>query len=218
MGGTSTRPTRQDLGLLPGEAARRRDRPRPLHHPVLRQRRLFADYAEKVRGVWSRPAPRRSTTPPMPFSFPEGTIITKSFGFADDLRKANPIVDWVETRLLINTDGGWFPYRTSGTTAAATRRSPKRGRAPGQWMIWTAAPWRTNGHPFHFPVRAVPPRQRQRDPHRSEARQVIRPTPTRMEGRNSGAIGPTSASSLQRPIRAPRRSSSPGTGRCGDCG
>jgi uncharacterized repeat protein (TIGR03806 family) len=72
---------------------------------------LFSDYAIKVRGVWLPPGRHATYDPTLAFTFPKGTILTKSFGFADDMRKANPVVAWVETRLLINTGSdGWETY------------------------------------------------------------------------------------------------------------
>jgi uncharacterized repeat protein (TIGR03806 family) len=77
---------------------------------------LFSDYAIKTRGVWMPPGEHANYDPTLAFTFPKGAILTKSFGFADDMRKTNPIVTWVETRLLISTgesaDGGspWQAY------------------------------------------------------------------------------------------------------------
>jgi uncharacterized repeat protein (TIGR03806 family) len=71
---------------------------------------LFSDYAVKVRGLWLPPGTQATYDPNLAFTFPLGTIFIKSFGFADDVRKANPVITWVETRLLINTTAGWEGY------------------------------------------------------------------------------------------------------------
>jgi uncharacterized repeat protein (TIGR03806 family) len=71
---------------------------------------LFSDYAVKVRGVWVPPGTQATYSDGGPFQFPPGTILTKSFGFADDMRKANPVITWIETRLVISTSTGYFAY------------------------------------------------------------------------------------------------------------
>jgi uncharacterized repeat protein (TIGR03806 family) len=38
---------------------------------------------------------------------PVGTILTKSFGFRDDLRKETPTIKWVETRVFVHQTAGW---------------------------------------------------------------------------------------------------------------
>jgi uncharacterized repeat protein (TIGR03806 family) len=68
---------------------------------------LFSDYAIKERAVWLPPGTQATYDPVNPFTFPVGTVLIKSFGFPDDDRKANPIVTWIETRLLVNTPSGW---------------------------------------------------------------------------------------------------------------
>jgi uncharacterized repeat protein (TIGR03806 family) len=68
---------------------------------------LFSDYATKERAVWLPPGTQATYDPVNAFTFPVGAVLIKSFGFPDDDRKASPIVTWVETRLLVNTPGGW---------------------------------------------------------------------------------------------------------------
>jgi uncharacterized repeat protein (TIGR03806 family) len=71
---------------------------------------LFSDYAIKVRGVWVPPGAHATYSDGGAMTFPPGTILTKSFGFADDMRKASPVVRWVETRLVISTASGYVAY------------------------------------------------------------------------------------------------------------
>jgi uncharacterized repeat protein (TIGR03806 family) len=70
---------------------------------------LFSDYATKVRTVWI-PKGSATYTASVAFSFPTGTIFTKSFGFKDDLRDPNGAVTWIETRLLVRTATTWKGY------------------------------------------------------------------------------------------------------------
>jgi uncharacterized repeat protein (TIGR03806 family) len=71
---------------------------------------LFSDEATKVRGVAVPKGQPAAYDPVNAFAFPVGTILTKSFGFPDDMRKASPVLTWVETRLLIHTAKGWEGY------------------------------------------------------------------------------------------------------------
>jgi uncharacterized repeat protein (TIGR03806 family) len=71
---------------------------------------LFSDDATKVRGVWVPAGKQATYDETNAFTFPEGTILIKSFGFPDDMRKMDPLVTWVETRLLVNTSKGWEGY------------------------------------------------------------------------------------------------------------
>ena len=71
---------------------------------------LFSDYAVKVRGVWVPPGKQATYSDAGAMGFPPGTILTKSFGFADDMRKAQPVITWVETRLVISTESGYVAY------------------------------------------------------------------------------------------------------------
>lgn len=71
---------------------------------------LFSDYAIKVRGVWVPPGAHASYNDASALDFPIGTILTKSFGFADDMRKSSPVIAWVETRLVISTASGYQAY------------------------------------------------------------------------------------------------------------
>ncbi|MHB1844554.1 MAG: SO2930 family diheme c-type cytochrome [Deltaproteobacteria bacterium] len=96
---------------------------------------LFSDGAVKVRGVYVPPGQQATYDDGGVFGFPVGTILLKSFGFADDLRKASPVVTWVETRLLIDTDAGWegFTYVWDDAQAQATLNYAGEVR-PTSWI------------------------------------------------------------------------------------
>jgi uncharacterized repeat protein (TIGR03806 family) len=68
---------------------------------------LFSDGATKVRTIWMPPGTHATYSATTAFAFPTGTIITKSFGFADDPRSADPTIRWIETRLLVKTSTAW---------------------------------------------------------------------------------------------------------------
>jgi uncharacterized repeat protein (TIGR03806 family) len=71
---------------------------------------LFSDYAVKLRTVWMPPDVSATYDPDLVVDFPEGTLISKSFGMRDDLRKANPEIHWIETRILMKVNGNWLGY------------------------------------------------------------------------------------------------------------
>jgi uncharacterized repeat protein (TIGR03806 family) len=71
---------------------------------------LFSDDAVKVRTVWMPPGTSAKYDPDLTMDFPDGTLISKSFGMRDDLRKANPVIHWVETRILMKVNGTWQGY------------------------------------------------------------------------------------------------------------
>ncbi len=76
---------------------------------------LFSDYAVKVRTVWMPPGTSAtyaddSSDPSAMMAFPDGTLISKSFGMRDDLRKTDPQIRWIETRILMLVSGTWQGY------------------------------------------------------------------------------------------------------------
>jgi uncharacterized repeat protein (TIGR03806 family) len=82
---------------------------------------LFSDYAVKTRTVWLPAGKAAAYDATNVFDFPVGTVFTKSFGFRDDFRKAAPVINWVETRVLFRSDAGWQGYAyiwNSGHTEA----------------------------------------------------------------------------------------------------
>jgi uncharacterized repeat protein (TIGR03806 family) len=68
---------------------------------------LFSDYAVKRRTVYVPSGGSATYDATNVFDFPDGTVLTKSFGFADDMRKAQPILTWVETRVIWKNAGTW---------------------------------------------------------------------------------------------------------------
>ncbi len=68
---------------------------------------LFSDYAVKRRTVWMPPGTSATYDSTNVFDFPDGTVFTKSFGWADDMRKAQPLLTWVETRVIWKNAGIW---------------------------------------------------------------------------------------------------------------
>jgi uncharacterized repeat protein (TIGR03806 family) len=68
---------------------------------------LFSDFAIKERTVWVPPGGKATSLDGEAYDFPIGTILTKSFGFPDDLRKASPRIRWIETRVMAKTATGW---------------------------------------------------------------------------------------------------------------
>jgi parallel beta-helix repeat protein len=73
---------------------------------------LFSDYAQKYRVVFLPPGTSATYSDTDVFSFPVGTVIAKTFTFANDLRNLALGERWIETRLLIHRTEGWvgIPY------------------------------------------------------------------------------------------------------------
>ena len=71
---------------------------------------LFTDYAVKRRYVWIPRGASASYNASDVFDFPQGTILIKTFGYADGALGGK--VRLIETRLLVHGEGGWFtlPY------------------------------------------------------------------------------------------------------------
>ncbi|MBK6460876.1 MAG: hypothetical protein IPF92_07700 [Myxococcales bacterium] len=99
---------------------------------------LFSDHAIKERTVWVPEGGKATSTDGEAYDFPVGSIITKSFGFADDLRKATPRMRWIETRVMAKTATGWkmnaytwndAQTRGRSTWPAASTRSRSSTRA-----------------------------------------------------------------------------------------
>jgi uncharacterized repeat protein (TIGR03806 family) len=68
---------------------------------------LFSDYATKYRTVWLPPGTSITYAASGRFELPVGSVLTKSFGFAADVRSATSPVSWVETRVMVRGPGGW---------------------------------------------------------------------------------------------------------------
>jgi uncharacterized repeat protein (TIGR03806 family) len=71
---------------------------------------LFSDYATKYRFVWMPPGEAAVYRPDDAFEFPKGTILIKTFSYPDAALGGKERL--IETRLLVNTNDGWFalPY------------------------------------------------------------------------------------------------------------
>ena len=84
---------------------------------------LFSDTAVKRRTVWLPPGTSATYDASDVFSFPDGTVLTKSFGLRDDLRKSNPVIRWIETRVEWKLAGSWhalsYTWNAAGTEAVA---------------------------------------------------------------------------------------------------
>ncbi len=69
---------------------------------------LFSDYAVKFRTAWLPAGASVAYDPDDLFTFPVGTVLTKSFGWPADFRTTGAPVQWAETRVLVNTaESGW---------------------------------------------------------------------------------------------------------------
>ena len=86
---------------------------------------LFPDYAVKRRTVWMPSGTSAAYDAVNVFDFPDGTVFTKSFGFADDMRKGQPSITWVETRVIWKHGGVWqaVSYTWDKAMTAATANS-----------------------------------------------------------------------------------------------
>jgi uncharacterized repeat protein (TIGR03806 family) len=68
---------------------------------------LFSDYADKYRFVWMPAGTSAEYRDDVPFEFPVGTILAKTFAFpADDHPGEHRLI---ETRLLVHSKSGWIP-------------------------------------------------------------------------------------------------------------
>lgn len=84
---------------------------------------LFSDTAVKRRTLWLPPGTSATYATDDVFSFPDGTVFTKSFGFRDDIRKPSPVITWIETRVEWKVAGQWnalsYSWNAAGTQAVA---------------------------------------------------------------------------------------------------
>ncbi len=73
---------------------------------------LFTDYAQKQRLIKLPPHTSMTYQPEGPFDFPVGTVIAKTFYYADDLSDPNSNRQLIETRILEHREEGWIgiPY------------------------------------------------------------------------------------------------------------
>jgi uncharacterized repeat protein (TIGR03806 family) len=107
---------------------------------------LFSDYAVKRRTVWV-PSGSATYDATEVFDFPDGTVFTKSFGFADDMRKANPILTWVETRVIWKTAGTWQGISYTWDAAQKTATANPGGEVVSlSWIDASGQPVSTDGY------------------------------------------------------------------------
>ncbi len=75
--------------------------------------KLFSDYALKDRGIYIPPnGDKIGYSKNDAFDFPVGSLIWKTFYFAEDFREPSKNNTLVETRVLVRTQDGWkaYPY------------------------------------------------------------------------------------------------------------
>lgn len=73
---------------------------------------LYSDGALKFRYVYIPEGAQARYSADDVFDFPVGTVLIKTFAFAEDMRRPTENVRFLETRLLIRREGGWvaLPY------------------------------------------------------------------------------------------------------------
>ena len=73
---------------------------------------LYSDGALKFRYVYIPAGAQAQYNHDGVFEFPVGTVLVKTFAFAEDMRRPNENVRFIETRLLIRRASGWvaLPY------------------------------------------------------------------------------------------------------------
>ena len=111
---------------------------------------LFSDYAQKDRIVYVPPGTQATYSEGGVWEFPVGTIISKTFTFAHDLR--TPEVrgsDVVETRLLLHRSDGW-QGRAYIWNAARTEATLALGGG-SKLVTWTAADGTTRQTNYQIP-------------------------------------------------------------------
>jgi uncharacterized repeat protein (TIGR03806 family) len=83
---------------------------------------LFSDYTLKFRTVWVPPGEQVAYSDTERFSFPAGTILTKTFAYAEDLQHPEGNRVLIETRVLLRTTNEWLaiPYIWNASQQEAT--------------------------------------------------------------------------------------------------
>ncbi|MFI5298508.1 MAG: SO2930 family diheme c-type cytochrome [Polyangiales bacterium] len=106
---------------------------------------LFSDGAVKYRTVWTPPGTSAPYDDTHTFDLPVGSVLTKSFGFRDDLRKATPSIHWVETRVFVRQPAGWkavsYTWDDAQSEATVAYGGPT---VPLTWLDETGAQASTN--------------------------------------------------------------------------
>jgi uncharacterized repeat protein (TIGR03806 family) len=68
---------------------------------------LFSDYALKARTIWIPPGTAATYDAWAPLDLPVGSIVTKTFSFARDMRAPTRDVTVLETRVFVHGAAGW---------------------------------------------------------------------------------------------------------------
>ncbi|TVR01037.1 MAG: hypothetical protein EA398_10635 [Deltaproteobacteria bacterium] len=98
---------------------------------------LFSDDTLKLRTIrLPEGAGPMRYQPDLPFDFPVGTIITKTFAVGEDLRDPDTPVHLLETRLLIRRADEWFaaPYEWDDENRDARHRAIGRNNISFSWI------------------------------------------------------------------------------------
>jgi len=147
---------------------------------------LFSDYAVKRRTVWMPSGGSATYDATNVFDFPDGTVFTKSFGFADDMRKPQPIITWVETRVIWKTAGAW-----QGMSYIWDKAQKTASVAPGGEVVslsWIDA----NGQPAGTDAYLVPMANQCQECHQvSQVFEPIGPKARNLNGNNTYPDGTT---------------------------
>ncbi|HEU4535881.1 MAG TPA: SO2930 family diheme c-type cytochrome [Polyangiaceae bacterium] len=116
--------------------------PRPDAVPYELNSPLFSDYTLKSRVLWLPKGTRATYSADEVLSFPVGTIIAKTFAYADDLRAPTAEnTHRIETRLLVRHQDGWvaLPYVWDADRKDATLAIPG-ALVPLTWTHTDGAP------------------------------------------------------------------------------
>jgi uncharacterized repeat protein (TIGR03806 family) len=92
---------------------------------------LFSDYALKTRLVWMPSGASAQYVADDAFDLPVGSIVAKSFAFAEDYRTPGENVRLVETRIFLRTQAAWIglPYVWNDQQTDATLEPDGETRA-----------------------------------------------------------------------------------------
>ncbi len=86
---------------------------------------LFSDYTLKKRIIHLPEGESAQYKDSEVFDFPVGSIISKTFSIASDLRQPQQNIKYIETRLLIHQPNGWegISYKWNDTQDEATKKT-----------------------------------------------------------------------------------------------
>ncbi|MEM9072563.1 MAG: SO2930 family diheme c-type cytochrome [Myxococcota bacterium] len=85
---------------------------------------LFSDFSLKARAIYLPEGEAMDYDAEVPFSFPVGSVIVKTFYFPADFREPDRNLELIETRVLRRTSAGWeaWPYIWNEEQSDATLR------------------------------------------------------------------------------------------------